>query len=175
MALLTALQLQEHIETDLPDTALTRILDSNDALIIARAGPLAAETEMQYFGLEEIDTELFWLKRKASAITTVIETVGTTDTTLASDDYALDSNGLILRRLSTGTNQRILWGNRVKVTYVPADETDIRTIALVNLCLLDIQYSALKSEGIGDYKSQSVDYQNEREKILSGFGGRWWA
>ena len=175
MALVTIAELKEHIETDLSDTALQRIIDANDAMIIARFGALVAETETRYFGMVEVSSAMFWLARMASAVTSAIETIGTTDTTLSADDYSLDSNGMILRRLATGTNGAEFWGEKVIVQYVPQDKTAQRTLALVNLCRIDIITNGLKLEATGDYKAVSADYSAEREKIIAELGGRWWA
>ena len=61
------------------------------------------------------------------------------------------------------------------MVYTPLDETAERTRVVIDLTRLAVQYNAVKSEGVGDYKSASVDYEAEREKILSRLEGWPWA
>jgi hypothetical protein len=100
--------------------------------------------------------------------------VGTTNTTLAADDYEV-VNDIRIDRLTTGSHPRTYWGDRVTVTYTPKGDADKRKRVLIDLCKLTIQYNALKSENIGDHRADYSDYQRERLQILSALGGRWWA
>lgn len=177
-ALLTAAQLREHVETDLPDTALDRIILAEEGEIVRRYGPHATAAETLQGG-----DEFLVLARAAASITAVTETIGLTDTVLAADDYRLWPGGRLQRRAdgTTGSFQPNVmggvidtlnvtprWGDRVAVTYVPVDETAQRTLVLVQLCKLAIQYSGLKSESVGggDHSETTADYPVEREKLL---------
>jgi hypothetical protein len=163
MALLTVAQVRAHVETDLADEALERLIDDADAEIIDRAGAVDEQTDEMH-GVE-LATALC-LSRRASEITEVVETVSEDETTLAADDYSLRAGGLFLDRLSTGTNGRSTWGDSVVVTYTPVDRTARRTRVLIDLVKLSVQYNALRSESVGDYSATSAEYETERERLL---------
>lgn len=168
MALLTVAQLRAHVETDLDDTALQAILDSEEGEIVKRYGAHASATELLRGG-----ERLLFLTRPAASITSVTEEVDgvfaePSVTVLAADDYRIWQGGRYLERLTTGTNPRLYWGDRVTVVYTPADETAQRTLILVNLCKLAIRYTGADSEsvGAGDYSARERDYAAERTKLL---------
>jgi hypothetical protein len=162
MALLTSTEVRTHVETGLVDAALQRIMDAAEEDIDQKFGAVSSQVDDLEGKLKSV-----WTTRPISSITSVVETLGTDDTTLASDDYA-QRHGMQLDRLTDGTNGRRLWGDRVKVTYTPTDTTDRRTAVYIRLIKLDVEYKGLASERAGDYNSASFDYTREREKILSG-------
>lgn len=168
MALLTVAQLREHVETDLDDAALQRILDAEEAAIVGRYGAHASATELLRGG-----DRLLFLTRPAQAIASVTEEVDNvftepSVTLLAADDYRIWEDGRYLERLATGTNPRLYWGDRVTVVYTPADETAQRTLILVQLCKLAIRYTGARQESVGqgDYSAQEADYVAERNRLL---------
>lgn len=158
-------QLGEHIEHDLSDNALQRLNDAETAEILRRFGSVTTATELLPGG-----TRRLILKQKlgSDGITSVTETVGTTDTILAADDYRLWYGGAMLERLDDGTNPRSRWGNRVSVVYVPENRLAQRRLVLINLVKLAIEYRGLKSEGVGagDYSMTVLEYNAERENLL---------
>ncbi len=162
MALLTLPQVRENVETGLVDTALQRIMNSAEQDIDQRFGAVALQVDSLIGGGKAI-----WLTRPILTITSIVETVGDTNTTLSADDYDTRHNKQ-LDRLTTGTNGRSLWGDKAKVTYVPVDTTERRIAVYLRLIKLEIQFSGLDSERTGDFSSKSLDYSSEREKILSG-------
>jgi len=163
-ALLAAADIRTHVDTDLVDAALTRLIDDADAEIISFAGAIASQVEEVHgCALHESLT----LSRRGSAVTTVVETVDDTATTLAADDYSLRADGLTLDRLATGTNARETWGDSVVVTYTPVDQTARRKRVLIDLVRLAVEHKALASESVGDYSATSVEYERERTRILS--------
>ena len=168
--LLTVGELREHLETDLSDEALQRILNAEEAEIVRRHGPTATQAET----LDGGETLLF-LSRTASSITSVVETESDnlTQTTLASDDYRLLPAGKV-ERLVTGTNPASYWAHLVTVTYVPEDQAAQRRLVLVQLAMLAAKYNAMKSESVGggDYSGTSLDYTLERERLLRSLSGR---
>lgn len=168
--LLTVGELREHLETDLSDEALQRILNAEEAEIVRRHGPTATQSET----LQGNETYLF-LSRTASSITSVIETESDnlTQTTLASNDYRLLPAGKI-ERLVTGTNPRSFWSHLVTVNYVPENQADQRRLVLMQLAMLTAKYNAMKSESVGggDYSGTSLDYTVERERLLRSLSGR---
>jgi hypothetical protein len=163
MALLTVAQIRAHIDTDLTDEALGRLIDDADEEIIGWAGAADEETDtMRHCELANV----LFLSRRGSEVSEVIEQIGDDETTLDPDDYRLRNNGTQIERLGTGTNPRSTWGEIVTVTYAPVDRTARRVRVLIDLVRLAVQYSALKSESVGDYSASSAEYEAEREKIL---------
>ena len=161
-ALLTLAQMREHVETDLSNDALQRIIDAEDAEIVQRFGQPTAQTDVLRGG----NPRLF-LSRLASTITSINETVGDTTTTLAADDYEIWWNQE-LDRCADGANGRSTWGDRVTVVYVAQTMTAQRTAVLTQLVQLAVRYNGVQQEsvGSGDYSATSADYQRERERLL---------
>ena len=95
------------------------------------------------------------------------EEVNETTTTLAVDDYDLWWNQA-LERDADGTNGRSTWGDRVTVVYVPQTTTPQRTLLLIQLVQLAVQYGGVQSDsvGSGDYSATYHDYQRERERLF---------
>jgi hypothetical protein len=166
--LLTVAQLHEHLETDLPDSALQRILDSEENELILRHGAHATASE-----LLPGQGEWLVLSRPAASITSITETIGDDATVLAADDYEL-WGGLRLKREDDGTNPRECWGDTAAVVYVPASQVAQRTLVLVNLCRLAIVYTGLASEavGSGDHSETALVYNQERERLLRSLAPR---
>jgi len=172
--LLSAAALRDHVETDLANDVLQRILDAEESEIIRRYGAHATQVDTLPGGHE-------WLilRRTPSSFSTVVEVVATTSTTLATTDYRHWGGGR-LQRLNDGTNQRSTWGERVTVTYVPEDRTAQRRLALAQLAALAIRYEGVHAESIGgsDYSVTNLDYRLERERLLASLatrGGMWFA
>jgi len=161
-ALLTLAQIREHVETDLSNDALQRLIDSEDAEIVQRYGALSTQTETLRGGSERL-----FLSRLVSSITSISEEVGETTTTLAADDYEIWWNQE-LDRQADGTHGRSTWGERVTVVYVPQTMTAQRTAVLTQLVQLAVRYNGVEQEsvGSGDYSATSADYQRERERLL---------
>ncbi len=162
MALMTLPEVRQNIETGLLDTALQRIMNAVEQDIDQEYGAVDSQVDQFDGGLLSL-----WLSRPILSITSIVERIGNTDITLASDDYETRHESQI-DRLTTGTNSRSTWGDKVTVTYVPVDTTARRIAVYLKLIKLDIQYSGLDSERVGDFSSKSMDYPSERLKILSG-------
>lgn len=171
-ALITVADLREHVETDLPDAALQRIIGDADAAITERFG---GHGEGGATISEEIHpsplSPLLFPARPVSSVESITEHQGPlfdeeTVTVLAADDYRVELGGRAIRRLSSGTNAATVWGERVELVYTPVVDGWRRARVTVDLCKLTIAYNALKHEGAGDYRADSLDYQRERERIL---------
>lgn len=167
MTLLTPTQLRQHVDTDLPDAALQRILDDVDAEIVRRFGEHTTTiTEAHRPGAGE--SRLF-TDRKIASITSIVETVRTTigdeQITLAADDYVIESNRCI-RRESNGTNSRTYWAELVEIEYLPVADTARRIGVTIDVCKLTIVYQALASSSVGDASMSHVAYDMERERLL---------
>ena len=168
MSVLSVAELQTHLETDLTDPAIQRLIDDAEAEIEERIGPLATQTD-EIHG--EILAQSIYLTRKASVITTVTEEVKSgmayTSTVLAADDYELHFSGRQLRRLSTGTNPAGTWGDTVTVVYVPISDAARRLVITIDLVKVAVAFNALDSEKVGDYSSKSVAYEATRTALIN--------
>ena len=169
-ALIRADQLKEHVETDLSDDALDRLIDDADAEIVKRHGPHV--TQEDTFENVAAATAIY-LSRPASSITTVTEEIRNgdgayTSTVLSADDYKLRRNNLQVERLSDGTNSRTTWGDVVTFEYVPAADNARRIRVTIDLVRLAITYNALETEDTGDYRTASLKHEDERDALLRG-------
>lgn len=171
MATVTIEELRQHIETDLVDGALERLLDGAVFDVESRFGSDAAQTIER----DGCDKRYISLPRPASGVTSVVEkdeyrnTLATLDTT----DYVLRYGGRMLERLNGGTNARGWgWAPLVVITFTPLAEEVIRNLVIVDLVKLDISYEGLNKEThVGDTKvigdKQNLGaYQSERETIM---------
>lgn len=167
-ALLTVDQLREHIDTDVTDAGIQRLLDEADFDIVQRYGAHTG-TVIEYFTCGPADPLIF-TTRKISAITEIVETNrgvnGDEETTLDASDY-LNDGSRQLRRVSGGTNSASYWSPRVKVTYTPISDTARRTSVTIDLVRLACRYDAASSTSLGDVSISHVDYALERERILA--------
>lgn len=175
-SLISPTELKTHVQTTLSDAALQQIIDGEEADIIERFGPHVTQ-------VEELEDELpgdeIFTTRKVSSVTEIVETVLTYDqfmagftqseTTLSSDDYEIIPGGAGVRRLDTGTNPLSHWGQRIKITYTPADASAKRVLALINLCKINLAFNGLLSESVGDgeYSYTQGDYESQRDSIFN--------
>lgn len=161
--LISTNDLEQHVETDLPPAALKRLIADADALIVEKCGPHAATTET--FWTNRVD-EYIYPSRRVASVDQIDELDGDTETTLANDDYEILDNGIMIRRLNDGTNPSSKWLDRVVVQYTPITQNERRIRVTIDLVRLAIQYNALKAESAGDYDATSVDYEDERMRLV---------
>jgi len=174
---LTADNLREHIETDRSDTALERLLQDACDSVTARIGP---EGEQEVVLKARGSDQFIFLPRPitvAGDIDSIVERLGNTELTLETTDWRW-LGGRRLERVISGTIPApTVWGwnftsmdgdveFQVVITYTPKPESR-RVRVLIDLVRLALQYTALKSELAGDYSSSSLDYQKEREALIS--------
>jgi hypothetical protein len=165
MPLLTVEQLREHIKTTLPDDAVQRLLDANEAEIVERYG---SSTTAATYVFYPYNVSLIALPRAASAVTSVLEDRDDTETPLPIANYRLTQGGRTLERRSTLTDLYTTWGGRVAVTYSIADEVAKRRRVLVRITQYDIE----NRPGVGSQSTadQSISYSSrlddEREEIF---------
>lgn len=176
MALLD--RVKERIETDIGDAELQRLVDEALQAIVDRWG---AHADAASPVTERFEGDGLWLFPTRpvddNQTVTVTETSGDTETALAADDFEVWDRGRSLRRLSGGTNSRSRWAPSVEVTYTPRQDGNRRQEAVIKLVRLGIQYRGLERESIGDTTDDHLDYNQERERILtslapSAFGVR---
>ena len=172
MSILTIAQLREHVETDLTEAALLRVLTAAESEVNAKIGlPLIQAEVINDIGL----CNILFLRRRASTITTVVEEVATglgiyDITTLAIDDYKLLTD-IQLERLGNGSNPRSRWGDRVSLVYVPKDYNDRRIEVVISLVKLSLQYSGVEHEKVGDWEATMTKYNIKRKEALAQLGG----
>ena len=158
--------LREHVETDINNAALQRLLNAADQEIVDALGEHSSSgtvTDLLIGG----DNALF-LNRPYSAITSVTEFRGTTATVLDSTDYRSWYGNRLLERLSLdATNPQAYWGERVSVVYTPVDDDAARIRATIDLVQLAVQYTGFKSERAGDYQSTAMEHGKERARIIA--------
>ncbi|MDA2936831.1 hypothetical protein MYX75_01025 [Acidobacteria bacterium AH-259-A15] len=175
MALLTTTQITDHFDTDLPTAAIQRLLDDAEKEIIRLFGGHTSQVDnlliVGTLTKEEQSRDLpgkyIFPTRPIKTVTSIVETVSDTDTTLASDDYKLFHGGRQIKRLNDGTNPRTIWGSRVKVTYVPVDDQDQRKRVQLDLVKLAIQFDGLANSKVGSVALVIGEYEGQRQQILS--------
>lgn len=169
MTILTVDDFREHVSSDLGDDAIGRLLDYAEALIVRHAGAPGAATEVFDGG-----RRFYALDRPAASITSIVERWHTTDTALATDDYFLYPSGLVLERLSWGTNPAVHHSRpvRVTITYEAADDAAIRVGVQLDIVQLALNSNpGATAETIGawmEQKSQGAeDAEHQLDAILS--------
>lgn len=166
---LTFAEVREHVDTDLSDAALQRLIDAAYTAIEEAAGPEGERTEI-HRGLGRF----VHLHQTAGTVSIVTELRGTTTETLvAGTDFRVRFSGRALERLTDGQPFWRRWGREVTVTYTPkASATATRDRVAVDLVKLSLRHSGLRSERIGQYSYTTAGgdggYQAERERILAG-------
>ena len=168
--LVTADQVREHLGSNSVDTdeVLQRLIDEADAEVVSRYGPHSIDglvTEVHPGGSFRL-----FPHRAVKEITKVTETDGNVSVVLSDDDYRSWYGGRMLQRLADGNHPRGCWGERVELEFTPVDTDPQRRMAIILLVQLGLQYSGLKSESVGPYSAQSLDYAKEREAILKQLG-----
>jgi hypothetical protein len=159
----TTAELSSVLETDLDSTSLQKYIDAAEADLVSVYGAHTSGEER----FDALHDRKLWPLRQISAVTSVVETTGTADTTLASNDYRIRDAGWSLERLSTGTNPSYTWAEEALLTYTPSADEARRWQTIVDLVRLRVQYSGLASVGDGDHSESAMDYEAERRKILS--------
>lgn len=161
-----AATLREHIETDLGDDALGRLIADAYAFCDLRVGPAGAQSVVIPAG----DRFLMLPRPVASADdVAIVERFGTEEAALVEGTDWRWLGGRTLERLSGGSV--VFWGyaygaGDIVVTYTPKDDEAMRDRVVIDLCKLAIAHNALQQERAGDYAATSKDYAAERERIV---------
>ena len=159
----TTAELSSVLETDLDATSLQLYIDAAEADLISVHGAHTSGEEQ----FDALTHRKVWPLRQIVTVTTVVETTGTTDTTLSSDDYRIRDDGWSLERRPDGTNPAYTWAEEVVLTYTPVADELKRWQTIVDLVRLRLQYSGLDSVRDGDHSETSMDYAKERRSILA--------
>jgi hypothetical protein len=85
------------------------------------------------------------------------------DVTLTEDEYRTWGGGVIER-----LPEDSMWGDRMVVTYKPADDRPKRRQAIVDMARLVVERSAMRSESIaGEYSFTAPDdWEAEMKKVM---------
>lgn len=168
-ALVTASDVREHVETDLSDTALDRLIADADAEIVRSFGAHTG-TVTERFTPGPSD-ERIWTARPIASITSITETYvnasGESPVTLAVTDYEVEGDREI-RRTAGGTNSSSEWRGIVTVVYTPSatTETARRKRVTIDLVRLACRYEGASASKAGDFSVNHVDYERERSRLL---------
>jgi len=158
----TLSSLKNRIETDLPDSTLTTILNAETEAVERDAGALN-DTETHIAS----GTKKIVLHRKPATITSITErrTLDSTVVTLASDDWRQIGDRIIYR-IGTGTNPAADWGTEVVVGFTADIDSNLRDRVTLDLIQLSIEFRAFEIETDGDWKGDQSKYSERREQLL---------
>lgn len=177
MELLTVDQLRVFIpDTALDDPSLQMVLDAQQDLIDDWAGPL---TEGDYGEALEVTETLYapgsgilTLQQHVLEVVSVSNSVDGVVTDLTADGYRVRRDQLT-RYQAFGTSSAdalpYSWGDSTTVVYVPKGSANVRRMALVKLCQLELTYQpGVTQEGAGPWQTGygGVDYAGTRQDIL---------
>ena len=154
MSLVTVANARALINTSLSDANLQAVIDRVEAQVTGRIGepwsdgstPSSLAKTMRGEGMNLfMPTEIY-------SVTSIVE-----DTvTLTSDEYRVWGGGVI-ERLPMGSS----WGDRVVVTYAPANDREKRSQVVIDLIRLVIERTAMASESVGgEYSYTAPDNWN---------------
>lgn len=148
-----------HVETDLADAELQRLIDDAESEIDLRFGSDASITD---FHLLSPKRKRIYLERRANTLTSVEEgeEIDELETLVENTDHILTGNGWVVERLGAD------FQSRVKIVYAPITDSGRRDRVVIDLVRLAIQYSALSQSRDGDHAETQRTYQKEREGIL---------
>lgn len=155
---LTVAQVLEHVETDLTDDAIQRLIDDADKHIERVVGP-TTRTEVK----DPSGQKTLFTTYPISAITSIKErrTLEAEQITLTvTDDYRKVDEFRIVR-------VGLTWGKEVEIVYTVSREQAEMDRVLIDLVKLAVQYEGIESEEKGDYSADFLDYEKERGRILA--------
>lgn len=163
---ITNTELREHVETDLGDDALDRLIADAYAYCVERVGAAGEQTIVLHAGERYL---VLPFSIAAAADLDISERYNDQTTVLVEGTDWRWLGGRLVERLSGGSIT--VWGHAygagdVLVTYTPKDDEARRDRVVIDLCKLAIQYNALRSETAGDYKADSAEYTKERDRLV---------
>ncbi len=178
MSLLTIAELRAQVRTGLSDSQLQSVIDREEAEVIRLYGAHYVSGATTVTETLEGGTKSLYLRRRLSSVSSVTEysTSDSTDGTVltAVTDYRVwAAQGRIERMPSTAVSGFGVgvWGAIVDVVYVPADDNDLRRAAIIDLCRLALERTALKSENVaGEYSYSAPDWGEARAELLQRLG-----
>lgn len=160
MSLVTVAEARALVNTGLSNDDLQVVIDRIEADITAKVG--APQTDA--YATEVVKTmrgegENLFLPTEIYSVVSIVEDTAT----LTADQYQKWGGGVI-ERLPMGTG----WGDRVVVTYKPADDRSVREGVIIDLLRLTLNRTGMKSESIaGEYSYTAFDSSDgEYRKVM---------
>jgi hypothetical protein len=157
------------VVTNLDPTMLQMLLDSAEAEIISRRGPVTGPLTDVRLGF----VRLVGLSRPCAdaGITTITEIASDgTQQVLDSTDWLIYPNMRHLVRLPYGTHGANRWDNWVQVVYTPRDDTAQRKRVQLGLVKLDLAYNGFNAQATqNESRSALADYYHARNALLNSF------
>ena len=171
MSLVTPAEVKELVRTSKTDAELQHVIDREEADVVRLYGAhyVAATTVTET--LASGGMRNLYLRRRLGSITSVTEyqTLDSTGGTaiVATTGYYLWADQGRLERMPAGA----LWGAKVTIVYIPADDNDLRRAAIIDLVRLALERTAMQSEGVaGEYSYTAPPWEAARNQILERLG-----
>lgn len=178
MSLLTVAECKAQVRTSLTDAQLQSVIDREEAEIVRLYGAHYVDGSTTVTETLEGGTRSLYLRRRLTSVSSITEyqtsdaTSGTLLTAVA--DYRVwAAQGRIERMPSTAVSGFGVgtWGAIVAVVYIPFDDSNARKAAIVDLCRLALERTALKAESIaGEYSYTAPEWGEARAEILQRLG-----
>ena len=170
MTLLAFEQIDEHLETDLTETEITRLLESVDEDIVSvygahPDGSAITETRNNIRRVQSIFLAYPYAQSVSSVSEYSYDEGSARAVAVDTDDYEVRNAGRILYRIGAR------WNYNVLVEYVPNDDVPQRKHIMIDLVKLSIQYTGTKTEAYGaggsaGGRTEYLPYVDEYNKIL---------
>ncbi len=179
MSLLTVVELKALVRTSLSDADLQQVITRAEAEVIRLYGAHYVNGTTTVTETLAGATKNLYLRRRIGSVSSVTEYAtleDTTGTALTSANYYLWADEGRLQRLPATSVEGLTWGlmywgARVRVVYVPADDNDERREAIVDLCRLQLERTAMRSESVaGEYSYTAPEWAQARAEILQRLG-----
>jgi len=169
MSLLTVDDVRARISTSLKDDVLQSLINSEEAALVRRLGPVYAPATPIVENIAGVGGSVF-LRRRISTVSSVTEAIGAGDTpaAVAASGYKIWADEGRLERLPRGAK----WGEDVAVTYLPMDDRAEWRGALILLVTMALDFKALQSESVGGeyFYQQRPNPELDRVRVLRRLG-----
>lgn len=141
MSLVTIAKARALVNTSLSDAALQEVIDRVEFEITQKIGaPQTDGYATEVARTKRGEGPSLFMPTEIYSVTSIVED----DVTLDSSEYQVWGGGVI-ERLPIGTN----WGDRIVVTYKPADDRKMRESVIIDLVRMTLGRPDLKAESVG--------------------------
>jgi hypothetical protein len=178
VSLLTVAELKAQVRSSLSDAQLQSVIDREEAEVIRLYGAHYVGISTTVTETLEGGTRSLYLRRRLTSVSSITEystsdSITGTALTAVTDYRVWAAQGRIERMPSTNVSGFGVgvWGAIVTIVYVPADDNDLRRAAIIDLCRLALERTALKSENVaGEYSYTAPEWGQARAEILQRLG-----
>ena len=161
MSILTVAEARALLATALDDTALSAVIEREEAMVLERIGPpgdgLTAISETR-----DGTGRALYLRLPIASVTSVTEQPYTSSvaTTVPASEYVVwAAEGRIKRHVAP-------FQGTVTITYVPQDTRDKWKSVLIELVRLALEQTAMRSENTaGEYSYTAPEWEAARERL----------